>query len=275
MSSSKTGAAVRVRLPDVSHSGRSRSGFPWHYGHFMHDFLLPMSHYYDGHPVNIVKLDTIKQTIGTFIVHFADLFDVTCTEVAPDAYERRSHPEIVLHCHNYGPYPPRYCVPLKQWAYERYHQQPALETVLLIRRGVAKLAFDLKPGTPSEEKRIYKTGAERRQLKNQDAIARSLQVAFPDVFREVVLDDMPLRSQIELFATCRCLVGIHGAGMVNSVWMPRGGLVVELGHRAHPSIERLAEASECHYTHVPEGKDGVDITTLAGKITDLLGVKER
>ena len=62
-------------------------GFPWHYGHFIHDVVLPFSHIYlkyleDGKNItNTVLSNDIKQTIGTFDKHFSCLFDLSHTEV--------------------------------------------------------------------------------------------------------------------------------------------------------------------------------------------------
>ncbi len=47
-------------------------------------------------------------------------------------------------------------------------------------------------------------------------------------FEILCLEDYPLREQIQIFSETKFLVGIHGAGLTNMVFMPKGGKVLEL-----------------------------------------------
>jgi hypothetical protein len=50
-------------------------------------------------------------------------------------------------------------------------------------------------------------------------------------FETIRPETFSLRDQINLFKECETLIGIHGAGLTNCMFMPRGGNVVELRKR--------------------------------------------
>ena len=261
---------VIILISDKLVNGNKRGGFPWHYGHFIHDFLLPISHYYNGSPVDIVKLETEKQSIGTFKKHFEDIFNVKCTEIDKQkyTYQNKNYSEVVLKSYGVGDYPPKYCLPLKNWAYKRYKLIPELKYILLIKRGTAKLGT--KNIRDIVTQKNLNTGSERRQLKNQYELSNKLKEVYPDIFKEIVLDNMSISEQIKLFSKCKCLIGIHGAGMVNCVWMPKNSIVIELGYRLWLSIKNLSKSSECQYIHIPEQSNGVNINILLKSINKYL-----
>ena len=259
---------VIILISDKLVNGNKRGGFPWHYGHFIHDFLLPISHYYNGSPVDIVKLETEKQSIGSFKKHFEDIFNVKCTEIDKQkyTYQNKNYSEVVLKSYGVGDYPPKYCLPLKNWAYKRYKLIPELKYILLIKRGTAKLGT--KNIRDIVTQKNLNTGSERRQLKNQYELSNKLKEVYPDIFKEIVLDNMSISEQIKLFSKCKYLIGIHGAGMVNCVWMPKNSIVVELGYRLCLSIQNLSKSSECQYIHIPEHSNGVNIDILLKSINN-------
>ncbi len=52
-------------------------------------------------------------------------------------------------------------------------------------------------------------------------------------FDVVRLSDLSLTEQIALFAAAEAVVGVHGAGLTNLLYMPEGSLVVELLHHLY------------------------------------------
>lgn len=86
-----------------------------------------------------------------------------------------------------------------------------------------------------------------RALTNAANLAASLPGA-------VVVDfsDMPFREQVRLMQSAEVLIGAHGAGLTNLLWMPVGGRVVELEPPSFrsPCYEQLAALAGHRYARV-------------------------
>lgn len=83
----------------------------------------------------------------------------------------------------------------------------------------------VRPG--NAERRVYlsRKKSERRKVLNElevSAIMRSFG------FEIVYAEEMGLEEQIDLFSNCSFLAGIHGAGLVNALFMNPGGSVLEI-----------------------------------------------
>lgn len=63
-----------------------------------------------------------------------------------------------------------------------------------------------------------------RKIINEEAFFESLR---PLGFERVLAEDMSLREQIELFASASVLIGPHGAGFTNMLFMPEGSTILE------------------------------------------------
>ena len=47
----------------------------------------------------------------------------------------------------------------------------------------------------------------------------------------VQLEGRSLAEQMQMFSGCKLLVGLHGAGLTNMLWMPQGSQVIEIRRR--------------------------------------------
>ena len=63
----------------------------------------------------------------------------------------------------------------------------------------------------------------------------------PLVLENVKLEDLDFAQQVRLFASAVMVIGQHGAGLGNSVWMEPGGTVVELTNR--PNLRHFQKIS--------------------------------
>lgn len=104
------------------------------------------------------------------------------------------------------------------------------------------------------------SGAERRSVPNlADAAARWHDAGIDAGLGTRIVDSSGLdpRAQVLLHASARILVGQHGAGLTNMVWMPAGSTVIEihppLPGEAVETFSRLARALGHAYVRVPQG----------------------
>ena len=88
-------------------------------------------------------------------------------------------------------------------------------------------------------------------------------------FKVVIAEDYSVKDQISLFANCKTLISVHGAGMSNIVFMKKGGKVIELSPDSgyNPAIQDLCAACELDYSLIicksNEYKQEVKVNTLA------------
>ncbi|GAB5403182.1 MAG: hypothetical protein Aurels2KO_14130 [Aureliella sp.] len=117
-----------------------------------------------------------------------------------------------------------------------------------------------------------------RKVTNEAELMRKLK---PMGIRRVVLEEMPLKEQIQLFQQVELVVGPHGAGLANVVFSRRSTQLVEFGTpmRPNPSMYHIACARNQPYlfycaTPVGGKKEesdiAVDVDLVSATIADLL-----
>ena len=102
--------------------------------------------------------------------------------------------------------------------------------------------------------------------------------ALENNFRSVFLENLTVYQQIDLFRSANTVIGLHGAGLANIVFMKPGGTVIELTPSSgyNPSIQELAASNSLQYGVVPFKSDpitqcfNVDILHLTA-ILSLIG----
>jgi len=103
-------------------------------------------------------------------------------------------------------------------------------------------------GKPRGKKRIYvnRGGAPRRRVLNEAAVEKLLK---GHGFESVNPGALSFADQVALFAEAEIVVGAHGAGLTNAVFMGPGGAVVELTHdkRVVWTYHEVAGAANLNY----------------------------
>jgi hypothetical protein len=70
-------------------------------------------------------------------------------------------------------------------------------------------------------------------------------------FSIVYLEDYTLQEQINMISVCKTLIGFHGAGLANLIWMDAGSRVIEVVHNRETShFEYLSEIAGHVYQKV-------------------------
>jgi capsular polysaccharide biosynthesis protein len=105
--------------------------------------------------------------------------------------------------------------------------------------------------------------AKRRFLCNE---AELLPVLRDHQITPVLMEGRSLAEQIDLFCRCKLLIGLHGAGLTNMLWMPPGSQVIEIRRRgdAHNNCYyAMAEAlgHTYRYLQADDIKKGQDTHT--------------
>ncbi len=72
---------------------------------------------------------------------------------------------------------------------------------------------------------ISRRGARARKVVNEDEVISFLSESGFDCLE---LDNMSFVEQVRIFSECSTLVSLHGAGLTNMLFMPRGSHVIEI-----------------------------------------------
>jgi capsular polysaccharide biosynthesis protein len=125
--------------------------------------------------------------------------------------------------------------------------------------------------------RIYVTrrGERTRRVENEDEV-----VALLDQYGFRAIDPARLSfgAQARLFASCRALVSIHGAGLTNCMFMPWGARVLELYRELstseptmNPCYWKLCEAAglQYYYQFCDHGRNEGDVSDHVNVIVDV------
>ena len=94
---------------------------------------------------------------------------------------------------------------------------------------------------------LSRADASSRRLVNESA----LMAALPE-FEPHVLGELSFQQQVDLFGSCGTLLAVHGAGMANVVFCPRGARVCEIFTPQHKvtSMQMLSAVSGCRHEFV-------------------------
>jgi capsular polysaccharide biosynthesis protein len=102
---------------------------------------------------------------------------------------------------------------------------------------------------PSTRLYVSRRGS-RRSPKNESEV-ESLFQSYNFVIHK--LEELDLLSEIKVLSDVSLFAGIHGAGLANQIWMPAGGVILDIVDENYwtESIHRLATLSQHKYEFLP------------------------
>jgi hypothetical protein len=243
-----------VKLP---HQVRlSGEGKMWEYGHFMLDFAPT---FLEG--IRQMQKDMTLPSTRDCIAVLANGVFMPPLESAPKDYHIREKFDFLFRDYNvkfksgiwlklpencpevpwksFGAWvagPPQRFPRFREFAFSRAGVVPPRPSgVIIIKRG--------------------KLGALRRQMKEKFFNLATKRLAARAISHKILdLEGLRLEDQIREFASTRVVVGQHGAGLSNALFMQKGSTVIEVGQRLAYSFQRLAAANELKYVHSPYTK---------------------
>lgn len=115
------------------------------------------------------------------------------------------------------------------------------------------------------------SGASRRSIANHQELAESIQqmVKPPFEFLNVALETISFAEQVRLFHSAALIIGQHGAGLANCLWMQRGGHVVEIHNQpklAHFRILSHLMGHHYNYYKSQEAHCVIDVRDFATQL---------
>ena len=92
-----------------------------------------------------------------------------------------------------------------------------------------------------KDAKIKGAGASRRAITNHEELKAAIESAvLPSYeFQNVQLENMTLRQQVSVFNDAKIVIGQHGAGLGNMIWMNKNAIVVEINWISKPYFRDL------------------------------------
>ena len=100
-------------------------GYLWHFGHFMHDLLMPLNDWMTDNTVDreglvVVMQNTPKQSVGPFNEIVEDFLNVRFEEVSTQVFDTLRGPKLTLNAYLSGPFERRSTDNMLRTAERRY-----------------------------------------------------------------------------------------------------------------------------------------------------------
>ncbi len=232
------------------------------YYHFLFDLMLPLCRL-------LSRVDPAARfaipPVGPFTSRISELFGERVAILTPD-----DAPPDVPRLPLVGMNPqgiainPRWLLEFRRFVFDRYRiaevERPDL--VVLVERVPPDPYYRQRgPGIRGT------SGATRRSLVNHAEVRSLIEgLVRPEFrFRNVQLEHMDFVEQIETFARAALVIGQHGAGLANAVWMRPGRGIVEFTARSPDHFKRLARLGGHRFARFDTGESHatVDLERLA------------
>jgi len=220
---------------------KKNSGSLWHYGHFIHDFIVPMINHLITKQVRYdhIYLDyrEISCKIGSFKPIAEKILGIPITEVTSEdltLLELNNLETIKIFTIGFGPYNPIVFKSIVPYMKSQLKLSYSPYKIILIERGRSKLIG------PSNNQI---NGKDRRTISNHKQLNTSLSNRFGSMFKNVILEELSIEEQVSLFMNARIIIGQHGAGLCNILWIENpNSLIIEFPPHGVDTFMNMSKA---------------------------------
>jgi len=156
-------------------------------------------------------------------------------------------------------------------------EQPCRESVLLEsfkthvleRFGLQDDLRSMHPTITIISRRDYEGRNVARKWQNEKEAMEEVQATWPEmIIQSIDFTKIDVKQQIEHMRKSNVVIGMHGAGMVNVLWLPPGALVIEI---FPVKKKRWGYRNICYYTNCryEEYREGEDLTRKQHKTVSI------
>ena len=215
---------------------RDKRGNLSHYGHFIHDFIVPVMHHINrtNSKYTHIYLENYTRwsSLGSFKRMAEKILGLQITELKTEELNNLSHQRLVISTISFGPYRPIFFKHIIPYVSNTLNITESPYKVILIERGRSK------PGA----------GAHRRFLPNHRKLDDSLSRTYGSIFKNIILESITIDEQVSLFINADIVIGQHGAGLCNIIWMTKkDALVIEFPPYGVDTFKNMCRAKEYKY----------------------------
>jgi len=218
---------------------KNKSGSLSHYGHFIHDFIVPLIHHMT---IKNKKYDHIYLEIHAhwcnlqnFLSKGEKILGLKITRLSTNEINLLSCPKVIIPTLSFGPYRPIFFKNIIPYVKNTLNITDSPYKIILIERGVG----------------VHDSGASRRYLNNHNDLKNKLRRRFGSLFKNVILENISIDEQASLFMNADIVIGQHGAGLCNIIWMTKpNSLVIEFPPYQVETFKHMCIAKRIKYARI-------------------------
>ena len=224
-------------------------GSLFHYAHFICDCLFPEIMCDIFNYDEVIRLKTIRQTIGNFNEFYTDVMRIKNKELLQNDFDNLNVKTI---SYNKKAYVSKmYFDKFRNYIFKRYNIKNLeydndYPEVILIKRNDRTILID--------DEYLQKlntnitTGKERREIKDVNKVELYLQKKYTNKFKSLYFENLPFEEQVKYFNNAKVIICAHGAVMSNMFFCKSGTRIIEVTcGRRWPFFNRISEILELNH----------------------------
>ncbi len=213
-----------------------------HYYHFVFDLLLPLSLIIDKVPRDtIFSIHNFGPLTKNLLIFFSDRIKITTVSKEDKKNILFGMNPTALRVLNFNFHR------LVKTAFHNFKtlQNAIRKKVLLIERVAPDPYYLMNANNKG-------SGTSRRSIVNHQELKNMIQseISAQYEFHNLVLEELTLEDQVQYFGSAALIIGQHGAGLANIVWMKNGSMVIEFGFNSNNHFQKISRSKKHkHYTY--------------------------
>jgi hypothetical protein len=223
-----------------------------HYGHFIHDFIVPLIHHIQTTNSKYTHIYLNNYTTWTNLGNFKDIAEkilgLKITQLPEEDINKLDHPIVIISTLSFGPYEPVLFKNIIPHVSNTLNITKSQYSVILIERTKPKVGSNFH----------------NRFLENHINLKNKLTNYFGSIFKNVILEDLNIDEQVSLFMNADIVIGQHGAGLCNIVWMNKpNSLIIEFPPYIVNTFKNMAKAKNYKYSRInPNALKIIDVCKI-------------
>lgn len=208
----------------------SGKGSLFHYAHFICDCLFPEILIDIFNYTEVIREETLDQTIGNFNKIYTDVMMIKHTELCSNDFNN-------LNVNTISYKPKELCCNIisfnkfTNFIFKRYNinnleYNTNYPEVILVKRGGRIKLID--NAYLSNKNTNITTGKERREINNIDILDHLLNTKYGNKFQSLYFEKIPFEEQIKYFNNAKLIICAHGAVMSNMFFCKEGTTIIEV-----------------------------------------------
>ena len=200
-----------------------QSNWTFQYAHFLCDCLFPEINLRFYEQDVVIRKRAIEETLGNFSKMYEQVMGVKYMELPEDEFAKFPAPLHVVGRSNKPSIGEFEC--FREYMFSKFSVRLSswFAPIVLVQRGENRELVS-HPDLKTDKK----TGAEVREITEIEVLKSHLEENYSSYHKTVILEDLPLKDQMECFANAKIIIAAHGSALSNMLFCQPNTIVIEV-----------------------------------------------